>query len=708
VGLGPGPRRAEADLIADIARGQPKALACYFLFLFPSSTKADDLAVHDAMIRTRTYVSLPRRAPTGPNGVKLSGPIPLVASAVKGMGYSDQQADEDGIVRRVALDPAEGNGRIGRLVTQMAAIEGHAPDATVRRLMAEGGMLIPYVGRAGSFETIPAISVLEGRVSPSVFHNKFVLLGATAPDLLDNYPTPTASAAGMSSVEVDANILDSLLSGQTIWYAPRGTSIVLSLGLLWIVLVALVRLGPRDNLWLAATMTGAPLIGSLVGVVFLSAWIPPVPYLLTLAIVLPYWGWRRLNAASAYFAEELRVLEAQSGGGVLARSRSTAVADGDVVLQQMTLIEDTRRRISDLRRFVDDILANFPDPVLVIDTGGRILTVNQAATELAQRIGQSALPDAPVQPILLGVAGSGNEARAMWPPPDPSEPRGKAIGAQPIADADPSGRTYELRFTPTRNADDEPTGWIVHLADITSLVSAMRQREEALQLLSHDMRSPLSAILATLDHSDFSGTPAGLRQRIESQAIRTLDLADAFVRLAKAESADYAFEPIDLGHLLHDAADFVWPLANARGVRVDLHTDDEEYVVLAERGLLTRALVNLLDNAVKFSPAGASVACRLTPVKLTDRLAVACEIADEAGGMSPAELAVLFHRFASSREAPNTSGGVGLGLALVHTVVTRHDGVITCNSVEGEGAVFTITLPLHDEMATPSPGRVAA
>ncbi len=706
-GQWPWPRRAEANLIADIARGGPKALGCYFLFLFPS-TSADDQAVHDAMALTRTYVARPRTPYTGPNGASLSRPIPVIASAVKGTGSGDQQPDEDGIVRRAVLYDGHADHRIARLVAQMAALEGGEPAAYLRRFQNSGDMPIPYVGRPGTFETIPAISVLEGRVAPRVFRNKFVLLGATAPDLLDNYPTPTSSAAGMSSVEVDANILDAVLSGQRIWCASPATTIALSLPLLWIVLFALIRLGPRDNLWLAGAMSAAPLTGSLAALVFGGEWIPPVSYLVTVAIVLPYWGWRRLNAASAYFAEELRMLDAQTGRRDVARPRASAVANGDLVLQQIMLIEDTKRRISDLRRFVADMLANFPDPVLVIDNGGRILTVNQAARDLAQRIGQSAAADAPIQPILSTIANFDTEARPPWPPPAAHATESGVAEARNLTGADPAGRTYELRFTPTRDAGDDPTGWIVHLADITSLVSAMRQREEALQLLSHDMRSPLSAILATLEHPDFSTAPPGLRQRIEGQAARTLDLADAFVRLAKAESADYSFEPIDFGHVLRDAADSVWALAQSGGVRVDLGPEDREYVVLAERSLLTRALVNLLDNAVKFSPAGSRVTCRLTPAALNGRLAVACEIADEAGGMTAAESAALFQKFASGRESPARSGGVGLGLALVHTVITRHDGMITCRSVQGEGAVFTITLPLHEETVAPSPGRVAA
>jgi len=442
-------------------------------------------------------------------------------------------------------------------------------------------------------------------------------------------------------------------------------------------------------------MAALPLGLSMGGVGLRSFWFPPTPYLATLGIIVPYWGWRRLNAASAYFSEQLRTLRNDSGGA-LDRSRAIPNLGGDVVLQQITLLEDAKRRIADLRRFVDDILANFPDPVLVVDRDGVIARANAAAATFAGQIGVRVTTGAPVEPVLATIITSDPNSRPVWPPAD-SPADGEAMAdVRPLTGEGPEGRAYELRFTPTTGAEDQPTGWIVHLADVTPLVEAMRQREEALQLLSHDMRSPLSAILAILGHPDFKAAPAALRQRIEGQARRTLELADAFVRLAQAESARYKFEQIDLTHVVRDAADAVWGLSQSAGVKVRFEPEDGEYVVLADRRLLTRALINLLDNAIKFSPRGETVSCRLKPDDLKGVAAVACEIADRAGGMAQAQLADLFHRFATSRDDVTGSQGVGLGLALVHTVATRHHGMIRCESAQGEGTVFTLTLPLDE------------
>jgi signal transduction histidine kinase len=119
---------------------------------------------------------------------------------------------------------------------------------------------------------------------------------------------------------------------------------------------------------------------------------------------------------------------------------------------------------------------------------------------------------------------------------------------------------------------------------------------------------------------------------------------------------------------------------------------------MADLSLLTRALINLLDNAVKFSPAGARVLCRLREATIGDAPAVACQIIDHAGGLGDMERSALFQRFGASRGSSRGFEGVGLGLAMVHTVVTRHSGEIVCDSVKGQGTVFTITLPLHNDV----------
>ena len=698
----PWPRRSEADVIRVIARDNPVAFACYFLFMFPT-TSVDDQSIHDAMIRTKTFIPVPRDIGTGPDAKNGLAPIPMVNSAIIGTGLGDQIADSDGIVRRVKLSEGQGAQLKTRIVLQMARLRAPKGAGLGLNARSEGRtVLVPYVGPAGSFTTVSALSVLRNRVPAGFFHNKFVLMGATARDLLDYYPTPTSPF--MPDVEIDANLLNGLLNHSLIYAARPFETIMVSLAILWVLMIALLRLGPRDNLMFAVGMMVLPVAGSVLLLFAANFWIPPSACLATIVTVTVYWGWRRLHAASDYFAKELRGLQRSIDIDSLSEPRPAA-RQGDVVLRQMTLLQEAKKRISDLRRFVSDILANFPEPIFVVDLEGRILTVNEAATNLAHRLGASASADAPVDAILSKISPFNESADEGWPPIAELALRsGSSNLDHSLTGKGPDDRAFELRFTPTLSASDEPTGWIVHLADITVLMLALdqrevakRQREEALQLLSHDMRSPQASILAVLQHPEFQDAPTKLVEIIDRQARRTLDLADAFVRLAQAESADLMLEALDFSFIAEEAIDSLWSLAQQGGVTLQLDSRGE-FVVLGDRGALMRALVNLLDNAVKFSKPGASVACVVRAVVIDGRDGVACEIIDSAGGMPQAMASRLFNRFATHGHAANGSSGIGLGLALVQAVASRHSGSIVCRTSPGVGSIFTLTLPLHREV----------
>jgi CHASE2 domain-containing sensor protein/signal transduction histidine kinase len=690
----PWPRRAEAKVIGAIARDHPAALACYFLFMFPT-TPEDDQSIHDAMVKTQTFIPLPRNGGTSLAATSVLEPIPVVVSAVRGTGLGDQTADSDGIVRRTILSEGRGSRQRTRLVLQMSRLRSSKGSSAA----VDGQtVLVPYVGPVGSFRTVSALSVLQGRVPAGFFQNKFVLMGATARDLLDDYPTPTSPS--MPNVEIDANLLNGLLNHSLIYAASPLETILVSLAILWALAIALLRLGPRDNLLFAVAMMALPVVGSVVLLFAANLWIPPTASLVTVVIVTLYWGWRRLHAASDYLAEELRSLQQSFDTEKISEPRPAA-RQGDVVLRQMTLLQEAKRRISDLRRFVSDILANFPEPIFVVDLQGRILTVNEAATTLAFRLGVSASPDAQVDAILSKIVPLNQDSGAGWPPIAELALRSGAANIDhSLTGKAPDARAFELRFTPTLSATDEPTGWIIHLADITVLMLALeqrevakRQREEALQLLSHDMRSPQASILAVLQHPDFKDAPTKLVEVIDRQARRTLDLADAFVRLAQAESADLTLEALDFSFLAEEASDSLWSLAQQGGVTLKMESRGE-FIILGDRVALMRALVNLLDNAVKFSKPGGAVSCTVRPA---DQDEVACEVIDSAGGMPQAVAGRLFHRFATHGQAVNGSSGIGLGLALVQAVATRHGGAVTCRTMYGVGSVFTLTLPLHRE-----------
>jgi len=166
------------------------------------------------------------------------------------------------------------------------------------------------------------------------------------------------------------------------------------------------------------------------------------------------------------------------------------------------------------------------------------------------------------------------------------------------------GRFFTIRFAPQTSASGKRVGWLVRFIDISEAKAAQRQREDILQLLTHDMRSPQASILAVIGLAGPEQIDASIAGRIRNYAQRTLDLADGFVQLARAEVLAYATEEIDLADILMDAVDQLWPQLTASDIKVETVVRDEQLIVLGERSLLTRALVNVIGNAVKYSDAG--------------------------------------------------------------------------------------------------------
>jgi signal transduction histidine kinase len=409
----------------------------------------------------------------------------------------------------------------------------------------------------------------------------------------------------------------------------------------------------------------------------------------------------------------------------------------------MALMAQAAQRVQDMKRFVWDSLDSMPEPILVSDLHGVVLIANHAARAHFARLGAPPPEGRPMQAVLGGLsfvktidrgAASGASddasdadnnllAHAHWPAPlDPARHEFAALMAQGVEVRDAHERDHLLRYANCTNAHGETTGWIAGLVDVSALHAAERQREDALRLLSHDMRSPQASILALVEIERARSEPVlarGLLERIERYAQRALTLADDFVQLARAESQTYLLEPVSLTELMIDASDEVWPQAHAK--RITLQTDaggaaelDEGHWICADRSLMTRALVNILNNAIKYSPPDTRISCsleNLPGVTATPGAArrVSCTIRDEGYGIPKEQQADLFERFRRFHETDRPEvGGAGLGMAFVKTVVTRHGGEVAVLSAPGEGTAVTICLPAFEDTQSDVSARPGA
>lgn len=226
-----------------------------------------------------------------------------------------------------------------------------------------------------------------------------------------------------------------------------------------------------------------------------------------------------------------------------------------------------------------------------------------------------------------------------------------------------------------------------------------RQRDDMLTLFSHDMRAPLTSVIVLVNQPDEAPgacppgcVPRERLARIDKLARHTLAMADGFAQMSRAEAGEYEPVLVNLADLMNEARDAVWPLAREKAIVIDDVARREDALVRGDPALLSRALINLLANAVKYSEAHTRVECS---VELSeDRATVRCVIRDHGYGIDIADQARLFERYRRFRlDGQPETKGVGLGMAFVKAVMERHAGEIRVRSAAWQGTTVTLALP---------------
>jgi len=252
------------------------------------------------------------------------------------------------------------------------------------------------------------------------------------------------------------------------------------------------------------------------------------------------------------------------------------------------------------------------------------------------------------------------------------------------------------RRLPTRGAKDElddvARAFNETLQRLEHSVGEMRQFSTA---LAHELRTPLSALRGEIELS-LRGAPNDEQRRVLASQIEELDklkrLIDHLLTLARAEAGQIplTFVAVNVSELAASLVDQLEPVAQAR--TIDLRCERNGAVMVdGDAGWLQRLLLNLLDNAMKFTKEGGRVVLRVVQEDGRARI----DVHDTGIGMSDEDAGHAFDRFYQadpSRSAPHE--GVGLGLSLVKWIVDRHHGTIAVHSRLGEGSTFTVTLPV--------------
>lgn len=653
LGRWPWPREVQQRLIDRLDQAGVAAVGYDVLFVEPA---AGDDALAQAMTRG-TPVFLPSELQPDAAGVyrQAAGPSPVLARAAAGIAAVHLLPDRDGIIRKAeaAIDLAD--GRIEQLATKVAAAAPGGAAAAV-----PGGRFGIAYPAPDAFRQVPFAAVVAGEVPPALLAGRLVLVGATADGLGDNHPVPIAAGGLAPGVVVQASIANTILTGTAIARLTPWTEAALALLFPAILLLCFLRLSPRTNLIVAVGLAIAAPILALGVLVAERLWVPPAAPVIGLLVVHAVWGWRRLSFTSRFLERQVQRLGAD---GSLALAAPAGLRRADAVAAEAEQLDRLIGQLHALRRFVAGIVETFPDAILVADRDGRIVLANAAAQALAGEVptGQ------PLDRVLARLARhSGADGPFL-----------RLEGGEIL-------QRSEVTLT--------DGNLLVTFRDVSTPLRAAEEREEILQFLSHDMRSPNAAIVMLLEKHPALADPRSPRihalDQVRNLAQHALSLANDFVQLARARNRTLEAEPIDLGDVAREAVDLASPAARARQITFVEQVGPGEAWIEGDRGMLVRALLNLLENAVKFAPEGAAV---------TVRLALQAEhaeflVASPGPPMPPGRAARPFAIYAEGRDAGEAASR-GLGLAFVATVARRHGGQAHYAYRDGAVSEFRIVLP---------------
>ncbi len=320
--------------------------------------------------------------------------------------------------------------------------------------------------------------------------------------------------------------------------------------------------------------------------------------------------------------------------------------------------------------------------VVLVRADGTVVFRNDAADVFAAARHGKALVEAATQELLAkALAG------------EPSEREVDLFG--------PPSTSFMVRTFPLStevDAESGPIGALVLIEETTELRRIDQVRRDFVANISHELRTPIGAmglLAETIDGEPDPETVQRLSRRMVAEAGRVSRTIDDLLELARIEFGDETqIELVRLADVVGEAVDRLRAAADQREIRIEVVVDGAP-AVRGDRRQLVSALSNLLDNAVKFTPAGGVVVVEAR----VRGASVTLSVTDTGVGIPTRDLDRVFERFyrvdrARSRE----TGGTGLGLAIVRHVASNHGGEVTVSSREGEGSAFTLVLPLDADV----------
>jgi two-component system phosphate regulon sensor histidine kinase PhoR len=360
-------------------------------------------------------------------------------------------------------------------------------------------------------------------------------------------------------------------------------------------------------------------------------------------------------------------------------------------------LENELRGQERARRELEEVLASLQDAVIMVDGEAHIRFLNQSALQMFELrvedvLGAQLLEALPSFGMEAAVRAAIDEAKSS---------------ADEVTLYAPRLREVLLRVAPVRRGG-LVAGAIVIVQDLTELRRLERMRRDFVANASHELRTPVANIRAMIETILDSPEDAHLTERFRPQIVaeseRLSRLVSDLLDLARLEKQSEEHEstthtPVDLVPLIYGVINQTKYKALDRHIEVECTFApgcERDVLVSGDAVALEQVVFNLLDNALIYTPSGGRVCIRVQRQQLSSGAGagVLLQVRDTGIGIPAGDLPRIFERFYRVDKARSRAqGGTGLGLAIVKHIVENHGGHVDVQSVEGQGATFSVVLP---------------
>ncbi len=392
----------------------------------------------------------------------------------------------------------------------------------------------------------------------------------------------------------------------------------------------------------------------------------------------------------------------------IARQAGDAIENARAHRETLRLYSLTDEALTRRARQLQAILNSTREGFLMLDIDGRVVLANSVAETLLPLLtaGAAGPPAARSTAHQLGYD-DGELADVLSRLQKGERPAARSeivrIGS-PGAESEGGVRYVERVESPVLGQDNRPLGWLVVLRDVTEQQERVEWRTQFTNMVVHDLRNPITTLLSSFDRLERSVEEGRVEGAAEMAGggrrltLNMLDMVDSLMDIARMDAGQIVADPeamrlpLLVGRVVYD----LLPLAFAREIELTFTYPEDLPAVWADEELTRRMLVNLLDNALKFTPGGGRINGFLgkeIPVDDRHEPGVRCTLIDTGPGIPEGARERIFERFVRIDSGGGQVRGTGVGLAFCRMAVEAQNGRIWVDDAPEGGGCFVFTLP---------------